>query len=214
MDEMTQTTNQDVTLKAKEANEMDDLTETDALPQKREQRVVWLVLGGGLLLVLLVGAAFVAGHWLAWQPPQKDVEVIQTGGEGGESMGVQTIIGGDQPIELPEERPDESPAVVGVVTRRDGNGLFVGTGLTGVGRNRPDGSIEMEHNGPEVEIVVTHDTEIYKESIETDTRQVSWEPGSLDDIAQNAVVTAWGEKRGDRVVARVLVYNPMRIELP
>ena len=168
----------------------------------------WLVLGGGLLLVLLVGAAFVAGRLLAWQPPQKDVEVVQMG-EGGESS---IMISGE--LEEPEEMPDEKAAVIGIVTRRDGNSLFVGTGLTGVGRNRPDGSIEMEWNGPEVEVVVTHDTEIYEEGIETDTMQVFWEPGSLDDIAQGAVVRAWGEKRGDRVTARVLAYDLVRIELP
>ena len=188
---------------------MNDLTETGALPQKRGRRTVWLVLAGGPLLVLLVGAAFVGGRLLAWQPPREDVEVVQMG-EGGES--VQVV--GEFEFEEPEQMPDEKAAVIGVVTRRDGNSLFVGTDLTGVGHNRPDGSIEMEWNGPEVEVVVTHDTEIYEEDIETDTAQIFWEPGSLDDIAQNAVVKAWGEKRGDRTVARVLAYDLMRIELP
>lgn len=180
------------------------------------KRSIWIA-GGVVVLVLLVaGAAFVGGRLLSRQPPQQNMEVVQTGGEeGGEGMTGQTVFSGDEiEIERPEERPDESPTIVGVVTARNDNSLTVGTGLTGVAVGRPDGSIEMKYNGPEVEVVVTHDTEIYKSKIDVDIRQDTWEPGSLDDIAQGAVVTVWGEKRGDRTVARVLAYDPMRIELP
>ncbi len=32
--------------------------------------------------------------------------------------------------------------------------------------------------------------------------------GSLDEIGSNSMVSAWGERRGDRLVARMVVYTP------
>ncbi len=180
---------------------MDDLTGTGALSQKRGRRTVWLILGGGLLLLLLVGAAFVAGGLLTRQPQEGAFVRME---EGGATY--RTFTG---PVERPEELPDEEPDVAGVVTRRDGNSLFLGTGNSvkiGVG---PDGATDVEYDGPEVEVVVTHDTEIYEERIEfqEDTVRDIVEPGSLENIGRGNSVQVWGEKRGDRVVARVLVYQ-------
>jgi hypothetical protein len=31
--------------------------------------------------------------------------------------------------------------------------------------------------------------------------------GSLDEIGSNSFVSAWGERRGDRVIAKVLFYS-------
>ncbi|MEA3375608.1 MAG: hypothetical protein U9R72_05350 [Chloroflexota bacterium] len=175
---------------------MNDLTETGARPQKGGRRTVWLVLGGGLLLMLLIGAAFVGGKLLAREPPQEDVEVVPIG-EGGED-----VVHFGSPLERPEELPEEEPDVCGVVTRRDGNSLFLGKGAEPVGP-------EALYEEPEVEVVVTHDTEIYEQTIEmdfgADTTERRLEPATLDDITKGTAVQVWGEKRGDRVVARVLV---------
>ncbi|HEY68804.1 MAG TPA: hypothetical protein G4N97_11110 [Thermoflexia bacterium] len=172
---------------------MDDLTETGAHPQKRGRRTVWLVLGGGLLLVLLVGAAFVGGKLLARQPQRP---------------------GGRLPVtsERPEGFPDEEPDVAGVFTRRDGNSLFLSTG-GGMKVEPGGGVITMDDSGPEIEVVVTHKTEIYKESMEfqEDTVRKIVQPGSLENLESigqgNCSVRVWGEKRGDRITARVLVYQ-------
>ena len=177
------------------------------------KRSIWIASGVVVLVLLLAGVAFMGGRLLSRQSPQESVDFVQTGGEGGESM--IAAKDGAQPIfEDPEEKPEERPTVIGVFKRRDDNSLFVGTNLTGEGVGLADGSIKMKYNGPVVEIVVTHDTEIYKEKLDIDTRQTTWEPGSLDDINNDAIIIAWGEKRGDRTVARVLAYNPMRFELP
>ena len=183
---------------------MDDLTEMGALPQKRGRRTVWLVLGGGLLLVLLVGAAFVAGRLLARQP--QEGAFVRMGEEGGEGVTYRTFTG---PVERPEELPDEEPDVCGVITRRDGNSLFLGTGNTVKIEMGPGGATDVEYDGPEVEVVITHDTEIYAErmEIQEDIMERILEPGSLDDVARGTSVHAWGEKRGDRIVAHVLVYQ-------
>ena len=186
-------------------DKLNDLTQTEELPHKRGRRVVWLILGGGLLLVLLVGAAFVGGKLLARQP-QEGWGVTYTG-EGGEDA-----VHHFGRVERPEELPDEEPDVCGVVTRRDGNSLFLGTGSYSVGVGE-GGVTELDYDGPEVEVVVTHDTEIYQETIEldfeADTMQRTLEPATLDDITNGTPVQVWGEKRGDRVTARVVVYQSM-----
>ena len=145
----------------------------------------WLLFGGGLL-VLLVGAAFVGGRLVGWQPPrpQEGMELVQTE-EGGESEQVLAVV----EFEPPEELPDEKPATIGRFMRRDDNTLFV------------------NDDGLEVEVVVTHDTVIFEASEETDTGQLVLEPDSLDDVVQGTLIIVWGEKRGDRITARVLVYH-------
>ncbi len=32
-------------------------------------------------------------------------------------------------------------------------------------------------------------------------------PGSLDELSKNSIISAWGERRGDRVIATILLYE-------
>jgi hypothetical protein len=34
------------------------------------------------------------------------------------------------------------------------------------------------------------------------------EPGSADEIGTNSMVTVWGERRGDRVIAEFILFQP------
>ncbi len=34
------------------------------------------------------------------------------------------------------------------------------------------------------------------------------EPGDQNEIGENSMITAWGNKTGDRVIANLLVYSP------
>jgi hypothetical protein len=64
-----------------------------------------------------------------------------------------------------------------------------------------------------VEVVVPHDAAIYREIVEprdpaaAGPVETSVRPASLEEIGVGGLVSAWGEKRGDRVVAGVLVYT-------
>lgn len=71
-------------------------------------------------------------------------------------------------------------------------------------------------DGPQVEVVVTHDTLIYKDVTDmpapksgSDVQVLAQvvEPGSLDDLNENSIVTMWGQKQGDRTIADVIVYH-------
>lgn len=72
---------------------------------------------------------------------------------------------------------------------------------------RDDNTLFVNDDGLEVEAVITHDTVIFEASEETDIGQLVLEPGSLDDVVQGTLIIVWGEKRGDRITARVLVYH-------
>ena len=117
-------------------------------------------------------------------------------------------------IQNAKEMPDEPAGVAGLFVRRKDNRLFVGTGsMSGV---KVDGRWELHHDGPVVEVVTTHDTLIYRDdtlqqlggSPPSGPVQQVLKPGSLDELGVNSTVQAWGERRGDRLVAEVIVFAP------
>jgi hypothetical protein len=80
--------------------------------------------------------------------------------------------------------------------------------------------VNLGHSGPEIEVVVSRDTIVYRDETEMPTanpetmksgeqtiQQVIRPVDSLDEIGQNAELQVWGTKRGDRVVAEVVVYR-------
>jgi hypothetical protein len=85
-----------------------------------------------------------------------------------------------------------------------------------------DGSVntQTDGNGQTLEVVVTGDTLLYKDVTalndiksqpSSGTIQQQVEAGSLDGIGSNSMISAWGERRGDRVIANVLVYSQMHL---
>ena len=65
-----------------------------------------------------------------------------------------------------------------------------------------------------VEVVVNHDTQVYRDTTEYNFKaagegkiQQTVKPGSVDEISKNMMVVVWGEKQGDRVVAKTLTYR-------
>jgi len=157
-----------------------------------------------VLVVLLAGAAFVGGRLLGDQELTGNNKGVIKIGEGLiASTGTKIEV-------LPAaEMPDTPPDVAGVFVRREDSSLFVGTGtVTFV----IDG--DASYDGPTVEVVSSHNTQIYRDDT---TKQLAGvppsgpvqqvlKPGSLDEVGQNDVVSAWGERSGDRLVARVIVY--------
>ena len=179
---------------------------------------VGLLIGGIVLVVLLVGAAFVGGRLLNAQSPDQGTGgglTITTGKGGGEA---RTTVKLD--MEPAKELPATPADVRGVFQRRADSSIFIGTGRVSVmAQKSQDGTISMTSNydGPMVEVVTTHDTTIYCDvtmkqfnglpSSGQKMQQVV-EPGSLDDIGENSMIVVWGERRGERVVATTLVYSP------
>ncbi|MBI5030997.1 MAG: hypothetical protein HZB51_10755 [Chloroflexi bacterium] len=173
-------------------------------------RTTGIDVGVVVLALLLMGAAFVAGTLLATKPIQAEQPIVIS---DGNSQSIQMKLDMERAKELPTQPMDLS----GIVVRRADNSLFLGTGnITPRQVLNPDLSVKIEKtfDGPVVEIVVNHATTIYKD-VTAKQYQVSppigrvqqlIEPGSIDDIPENRTVIVWGERRGERIIATVLLY--------
>jgi hypothetical protein len=159
------------------------------------------LLAMGIGVVLVATAVFTAGQLLARTGPDGDFP-------GG-------------PVFIERERAKELPAseadVIGIFDRAMDNSVLVGTQITKFERRRECDTCPVQHNiaygGPLVEVVTTHDTVIYRDVTNFDgpvidgRLQEQVAPGDFDEIGPKALVEAWGERQGDRLVARLLVYR-------
>jgi hypothetical protein len=173
------------------------------------KRTGWIVGGLGLLVLLLAGGAFVAGQLLS-----QGAEPFGSGsgkvkiGTGGRVAEVDFV--------KAEELPEESPAVVGVFERRKDNSIFVDETDGGfVLSPNDDGTLSVANaTGKISEIVVTAETAVYvnltldnlDEAAASGVLRQEVEPGTVEEIGELSFVQAWGEMRGDRLVASVLLY--------
>mgnify|MGYP000853421765 CR=1 FL=1 len=162
-----------------------------------------------LVLVLLVGAAFVAGRWMQSPGTASPLNFF------GDTDNTGGVIERTPSAELPTRDPD----VNGAVTRVVDNSLFVGLdNVTFAIAYDENGAPEHDatYTGAEVEVLTTKDTHIYcdvnwqeimGDSQAREPRQQEVRPCSLEDITGGAgVISAWGTRRGDRIVADTLLY--------
>jgi hypothetical protein len=181
---------------------------------------------GALAVLVVVAAAFIAGRLL-------------NGGMGsvfmnlpflGNMMGAASF---SLKIDPAPELPTADPDVAGMLSERKDNSLFVGSGngvLFQSGDGTSTSSVTVvggdtggsgEQDTKKTEVLVTKDTKLYRDA--TDFSQISnggettiqqkVEPGSLDEISNNAMLMVWGRKNGDRVIADVISYS-LPIALP
>jgi hypothetical protein len=162
------------------------------------------------LVLLLGGAAFVGGRLLSSPNVTNGTQGVMVSGSGDVKTGAVVLLD----IEHAAEMPDEPADLTGLFVRREDNRLFVGTGETSA--FKVNGKWEFHHDGPVVEVVTTHDTLIYRDDTLQQLGGVApsgpieqvLEPGSLDEIDKNSTVQAWGERRGERLIAEVIVFTP------
>ena len=183
-----------------------------------------------VILLLLAGGAYTAAQLLTI--PEQETAVASGGGgrvmqsvqigNDGAAVSVQTTI-------LPAaELPDEEAAAFGIVLGRQDDTLTVGTGDlelnvdvdvdASTGQERT--SVVPSTNGPELEIVLTRNTLLYREvtdivgqmpnqsgevTIMQEIRPVS----DSSQIEAQMEVQVWGERRGDRIVADIVVFGPL-----
>jgi hypothetical protein len=163
---------------------------------------------GAASVLLLAGTAFVGGRLLSSPDLTGDHQDVIVSRSGGEVTTSGFMLEQEPAAEMPTVPAD----VAGLYVRRDDNRLFVGTGSTsGV---KVDGRWELHHDGPVLEVVATHETLIYRDDTlqqlggdpPSGPVQQLLKPGSLDELGATSTVLVWGEKRGDRLLATVLVY--------
>ena len=167
-----------------------------------------LILTLSVLIVFVSSAAFIAGRIL--NPGVSPLDLFGPG-FGPEDDGVSILPA--------KELPKAPPEVEGLLVERHDNVFFV----QGSQPNQDPGGVEVGSpedvgGGPKIEVVVTSETILYRDSTEppderpsgNDPRvlQQTVEDGMLDDlITSNSWLRVWGRKNGDRIVADVLVYS-------
>lgn len=123
-----------------------------------------------------------------------------------------------------KELPTTEPDVRGLFVERKDNSVFVGTGNATVmvkSKNGEQPKIDSNFSGPKVEVVISANTVVYKDTTKLDEEnpgaevQQTVEPSSIDEITQQSSITVWGRKAGDRVIADVVVFStPFMIKGP
>lgn len=173
------------------------------------------------VLVLLVGvAAFLGGSMLNGNIGP--LGLLRLGGQGDVMSVMVNVIPA-------EELPKTQPEVTGqFVERKDNTMVIQPVSLTtgGGGMVSSEGGGEVvagPDSGPKVEVVVTSETTIYLDTThlggpptgEEETVQQTLEESTLEDLTSQSMVTVWGRKSGDRIIADVLFYgNPVMFKRP
>ncbi len=141
-----------------------------AVPRGSKKKSVLIGVGIAVLLVLLAGAAYVGGCLLNG-----------VGIPGLSSVGVRRP---DLQILPAKELPRAPADVNGIFDHRQDNSVFVGTGnITGSKKRDASGNVHvsLSYNGPVVEVVVTNQTTIYKD---TTAQQFNGRPPHQGQIQQ------------------------------
>ena len=202
-----------------EAEKQGTLEQENETPPRKRPNLILLIGVAVVWLALLAGAAFVGGRLLMSRVkggnPLLSGPFSLLGFGGKEVRGTLKL-----DVEPAKELPATPPEATGIFLRREERSVFIGTGkVTGVAISK-EGKVSMDkmsHDGPVIEVVTTQDTLIYRNATpfpdspsSTEKIQQVVEPGSLDDLDENTSLTVWGERRGDRIVAQVLLYTQPR----
>ena len=178
-----------------------------------ENRKLFVMLG---MVILLVGAAaFLAGRLFS-----RGIGPVSESGVRGNG---QVFVSMNDITPAPE-LPTTTPDITGLFVERKDNSVIVQTisfdaGVGGIAEN----ANQDPDSGPKVEVIVPGGTAVYREITEFDqpvagqefSIQQMVEEGTLDDLTSQTMVTVWGRRNGDRVIAEVLVYmNPLLIKKP
>ena len=176
-----------------------------------------IISGVIVLVVLLATAAFVGGKLLngGKLPFGPGGGLLSFGGNSGN---IRTNF--SPKIKPAAELPQTPADANGIFDHRQDNSLFVGTGKVQVQvQAGPNGSVgSSTHDGPTIEVVVTTRTVVYRDTTMdqfngqslpngSPTIQQVLEPGTLDELGQGSLITVWGRKTGNRLIADVLVYT-------
>lgn len=174
------------------------------------------------IVILLAAAAFMAVRYFV-QPEnmprgEPNQNVISVEGPGGQAQTFALDIAPAK--ELPATQPDE----IGMFVERKDNSIFIGTGDVSVMVEAQPGEepkMDANFSGPKVEVVISSDTVVYKDTTQLDPEdpgaevQQTVELSTIDEITEQSSITVWGRKAGDRIIADVIVFSsPFMIKAP
>ena len=177
-----------------------------------------LIVGLVVLVIIMAAGAFAAVRQITAQTQKDSVgaAVLPLVEEGDANEGLAEArleVSFDPAPELPSRPPD----VVGGFLRQEDNRFIVGSGFVDI-RGDGNGGYTTEHDGPVVEVIAGRDTLFYSDVTDTqaDAQASAAELHLQQEVRQverpeqmpfPAFVSIWGQRRGDRVTAGVILYR-------
>lgn len=180
------------------------------------------------ILVVVVGAAaFIGGRMLNGNLGPLGLRMPMDGGDVV-TVSIQMTPAPELPTSRPEvlglfaERTDKTIVIQSVPMNAGQGGGFV---VLSGGEGEAVAGSPLDNSGPKVEVVVNNETKIYIETTqplsvppnsgETQVLQQTVDEGSLDDLMSQSLVSVWGRKSSDRIIAEVvLISNPVIFKRP
>jgi hypothetical protein len=178
---------------------------------------ILILFGGILIIAILAAAAFLGGRMI-------NANASSSGSNGGGNVKVKLT----PAAELPQTNPD----LAGEVKEIKDNSLTVAqavlnSNLTEAKKPDYDSTLGKQSNmtgdtttGPTLEVVVAKETKIYRDTTKDNlprpkpgedtniSMQQKLEEASLSQILAGSRVQVWGQKRGDRLIADVIIVGP------
>ncbi len=202
----------------------DEPTESPSVEVKQPSRknIFWIV-GAVLIIALLAGGAFMAMRLLNTKTPETAGGMGGGGNLGLHVQGAGGPAGGAKSFSIKlipsKDLPQQKADISGMVVRTQDNSFFVGE-MNQMMVSNVNGKISTSPTptGPYTEVVVSKETKIYRDitmesmpdpsKISGNTTEVEQklEAGTLSDVvAGNSNIQVWGQKRGDRLIADIVV---------
>ena len=186
---------------------------------KNKKSIIILSVVFGFILV--AAAAFIGGRLL--NGPGNPIGSILSPGSGGFVLSESKMVEMKPAPELPTTQPE----VMGSFVKRQDGSIFIqefsmdfagGGGGPSIAVAAPssgsDTSPEPSNTGPSVEVVITNKTLIYSDATQFDSNsdnnsviEQKVKPSTADAISSQSIITVWGRKVGDRVIADVILYQ-------
>lgn len=170
-----------------------------------------------VLVVVVAVAAFVGGRLL--NGGVSPLGLFPMGGGNVVSIKMEMTPAPELPTTRPDaqgsfvERKDNTIILQTFSMEMGRGGMVVSEGSGGAGRGPITNQSGEE--GPQVEVVITNNTIIYRDATEFPPPfsgenvvvQQIVEEGTLDDLTSDSMVMVWGRKNGDRIIADMIVYS-------
>lgn len=198
------------------------VVEIPAEPVRKKPGMIWFLVAI-IGVVILGSAAFLGARLLSRQTDSKgNFETIPIG--GGEDGMAYSVSESSIDIEHADEIPERQADASGLVSQIKDRSLYVQTGENFVVSMSENGEVDsdVENKGPLIEAVVTGDTQIFADTTfdsgvpeEMDNIQQLVEPADFSEIQADTMISVWGSKRGDRLIAEVILFTrPLKLSPP
>lgn len=191
-----------------------------------------------LIIVIAIGTG-AAAVWLFQANLQATSVAASERAQSGDRemvIAVEEVVNGERTagtvrvtFEDPDTLPDRPTDASGLFVSGDATSLTLGTGtievevgIDVINDDEPVTTIDASFSGPEETVQFNDSTQFYADTtarpnittqdVEAGTLTVTrmLEPGSADAIGENMMIRIWGHQENGRLVADVVVYEPIR----